>query len=552
MASRSGNQQQRNRHRQYQRKQQAKRSSKKRSYNPFKQLTRNQSEVARRLIDGEVTMLSHAGWGFVERFLVFLHELGIYELLKVDGHRFYRQMFNLSLLLITYEIKVLLGISSMNQLGTRLFKDLALLRLIGYTADQLASGFCRRGKQDSQKPLHKNTLADAVEKLTHQELEQIFNGAIQRLAARGVFTSSNGVFALDSSDLETTTKYQGRGCRTKQEKHFSKGKIVTIERITYGFKVFALYEVQKRIVVALRVRPIHEHDSNYTLELVEQAKKNLGVGVLKVLLIDRGFLDGETLWTLKNELRIDFVLPAKRNMCVTQDARALAYEKPDGAYIFTAQRLPDTIKGICGVTLTGLKGLISYERYGDAAHQKTKNRKDFVANPINTIVITSFKGVVPEVGKERVFLTSLGVSDPLVIFDHYDLRSLIENRLFRELKQGWCLTSFPKKSFAAVRFDAVRAHVVLSVLMFNLTNSYRTQLGQDITQRGIRCQRLAWHTPNKVMIFAGGYYGIFDLEEILILLGSTPEICWRVDPREVKRRYRWPPSDASATLPMAA
>ena len=59
-----------------------------------------------------------------------------------------------------------MGIASINQVPARLFRDRALLLLAGYTADQLASGFCCQGSEGKQKPMHKNTLADAVEKLT--------------------------------------------------------------------------------------------------------------------------------------------------------------------------------------------------------------------------------------------------------------------------------------------------------------------------------------------------------------------------------------------------
>ena len=548
MASKTGKQRKRNHLKQRQSKQQKKKKVKKRKYNPFKHLSRNQAEVAKRLIDGEISMLSHGGWGFVERFLVFLNELGMYELLGVDGKQFYRKMFNLGLLLITYEIKVLLGISSMNQVSTRLFKDLALMRLIGYTADQLLSGFCRRGKADSPKPMHKNSLADAVEKLTEAELETIFNEAIKRLVARSVFANSKGIFALDSSDLETTARYEGAGKRKKKEKKYQQGKLVEVEQLIYGFKVFALYEVEKRLVVAVKVCPLNEHDSNYTLDLVKQAQANLagsGTAVLKVLLIDRGFLDGESLWQLKQDLSIDFVMPAKSNMNISKDARQLAQEEPDGTYIFAAQR-PATNDQV-EVSLTGLKALISYEQYGDAEHQKRRHRKDFEPNPINAIVISSFKGKPAQAGKEKVFLTSLKIADPLLIFDHYDLRSLIENCLFRELKQGWHLGAFPKKTQAAVR-----SHVYLSILCFNLTNVYRSHEGQDITEQGIRRQRLDWHSPNHVVIFAGDYYGIFDLEEVLILLACPPQLCWRVDPDQVRHRYRCPQPPSLSYLPRAA
>jgi hypothetical protein len=506
-----------------------KRRQSKRQYNPHKHLTRNQKEVASRLIDGEVTMLSHAGWGFTEQFLVFMNELGIFELFNIDGAKFYRQMFDIALLLVTYEMKVLLGIASMNQVGERLFKDLALMRLIGYTSDQLASGFCKRGHKSSQKPLHKNTLADAVEKLTAEELELIFNTAVERLWERGFFANSKGVFALDGSDLPTTKRYQGAGKRTIKKKKTKHGKLIEVEETVYGFKLIALYEVTLRQVVAVKVSKINPHDSNFTLELVEQARRNLGPQALKLLLVDRGFLDGETLWTLKHKLHIDFVVPAKSTMHITRDAQSLAKEAPDGDYVFLAQR-DEKQQG--EVMVRGLRGLITYDQYGDAEHQKRVNRKDFEPNPINALLIQSYHGKVAEPGKEKVFLTSLPVNDPLLILDYYDLRSLIENCLFRELKQGWNLLAFPKKTE-----DAVRGHVYLTILTFNLVNAYRTELGQDLAEEGIRRRRLVWQDANKVLVIAGQFYAIFDLEELLILMGCEPASCWRVDPDRVRREY---------------
>lgn len=509
----------------------AKRRQGKRHYNPYEQLTRNQKEVASRLIDGEVTMLSHAGWGFAESFLVFMNELGVYELLGVDGKRFYRQMFDISLLLVSYEIKILLGIASMNQVAERLFKDLALMRLIGYSSDQLASGFCRRGHRDSQKPMHKNTLADAVEKLTSEELEYVFNSAVKRLAERGFFDGSQGIFALDSSDLPTTKRYEGAGNRTIKKRKKSQGKLIEVEETLYGFKLLALYEVKLRQVVAVKVATINPHDSNFTLELVKQARRNLGRERLKVLLIDRGFLDGEALWQLKHELHMDFVVPAKSNMHITQDARSLKRERPDDDYVCYAER-PGDERQQGEVKLRGIRGLVSYDQYGNAEHQKKINRKIFEPNPINALLIQSYNGETAEAGKEKVFLTSLPVDDPLVIFDYYDLRSLIENCLFRELKQGFNLLAFPKKTA-----DAVRGHVYLTILTFNLVNAYRTHEGQDLAEQGIRRQRLIWHDGNKVLVIAGQAYAIFDLEELLILLGCELEICCRVDPEKVRREH---------------
>lgn len=496
--------------------------------------TRNQKEVAKRLIAGEVNMVGGTGWSFVEPFLAFLGEIGFYEVIQIDGERFVRKMMAVSLLILTYEVKILLGLAGMNCVGKTLFRDIALLKLIGYNTRQLQEGFCERGYGDKQKPMHKNVLADAVEKLTAPELETILNRSIQRLAAKGVFAESQGHFALDGSDLETTARYRDVGMKTVTEKHWSRKeqKVVEIEKIVNGFKLLALYDVHLRLVVAVKVVQIQEHDSQFTRSLLQQGMANLGKGVIQVLLIDRGFLDGLTLWQVKHEVGIDFIVPVKSNMHVTADARTFLQQKPDDKYLFTAERPGEGEKQTGHIKLIGIKGLTTYDQYGDAQHQQRSNRADFEGNPINAIVVSEFERKLYPQEKAKVFLTSLPIDDPLAVIDLYDLRSLIENTLFRELKQGWFLGLFPKKSA-----DAVRGHVFLTILVFNLTNAFRTHTGQDLAKRGIRRQRRSWHCAHQVIVFAGQFYAVFDIETLFILLGSPPDICWRVDPDQVYRLY---------------
>jgi len=496
--------------------------------------TRNQKEVARRLLAGEVNMVGGTGWSFVEPFLAFLGVIGFYEVIQIDGERFIRKMMAVSLLILTYEVKVLLGLAGMNCVGTTLFRDIALLKLIGYTSQQLQEGFCQRGYGDKQKPMHKNVLADAVEKLTAGELEHILNTSIQRLVEKGGFVESGGHFALDSSDLETTARYRAAGMKTVTERHWSREekKMVEIEKTIYGFKLLALYDVHLRLVVAVKVVQIQEHDSPFTRQLLQLGIENLGEGIIRVLLIDRGFLDGLTLWQIKHEDGIDFVVPVKSNMNVTADARTFLKQIPDGEYIFAAERPGRDEKQTGHIKLIGIKSLTTYDQYGDEDHQQLSNRADFEGNPINAIVVTEFDHKVYANDKAKVFLTSLPVSDPLTVIDLYDLRSLIENTLFRELKQGWFLGVFPKKTA-----DAVRGHVYLTILVFNLTNAFRTQVGQDLSKRGIRRQRRSWHCAHHVIVFAGEFYAAFDIETVFILLGRPPVICWRVDPNQVYRLY---------------
>jgi hypothetical protein len=484
-------------------------------------------------------LVTVSGWGFVGEFLAFLDEIGFYALLGIEGKGFRRVMIPIARLVMTYQMKVLLGIGSINLVPTKLFRQVALMKLIGYTTAEMAAGFCERGKLLSG-PMHKNTLADAVERLRAEELEQVLNETASRLRARGLFAASKGHFALDATDLETTAKYDGAGVKkyTEWKWDTKEKKAVEVERLAHGFKVLVVYEVRLRLVVAAKVVPINEHESGFTLALVRQAVKNLGSGVVRVLLMDRGFLDGQDLWVLKTELGIDFVVPSKDKMRVTGDARGLARQAADGECVSKAERRGKKKVGKDGkerwegqVSAVGVANLTTYDQYGDEGHARRANRKDFVGNHINAVVVTKWQGEEYRVGEEKVFLSSLPVSEPLGVLDLYDLRSLIENTAFRELKQGWNLKSYPKKTEAAVR-----GHVFLTLLTFTLANAFRSSLGQELAKHGIRRQR-AEECDDNVIVFAGDYYAIFHIEEVFILLGVVPEVLLRADPRELSRRY---------------
>lgn len=507
-------------------------------YQAFRHLTRNQQAVARHLTSGHVDLVTVTGWSFVASFLAYLDQLEFCVLLDLDGQGFLRVMIPIARLILTYHLKILLGIPSMNLVPTKLFREVALLQLIGYTTTQIQSGFCQRGSL-AVGPMHKNTLADALEKLTAEELERVLNGTAQRLVQHGFFAKSKGHFALDASDLPTTPKYLGAGMVTKTTKKVTKDKqIVEVEEHIFGFQVFVVYEVQLRLIVAGKVVPIQERETRHTLDLVHQAIRNLGPGILRVLVVDRGFLDGADLWHLKHTLGIDFVVPAKKNMRITADAQGLARQDPDGASIFRQERVGTLKRGKDGrekmegqVTVLGVADLTSFDQYGDPAHAQQANRKDFVGKVLNALVVLRWQGEAYAAGDEKVFLTSLPISSPLVILDLYDLRSLIENTAFRELKQGWDLESYPKKSE-----EAVRAHVFLTLITFTLANAFRTQHGQALAHHGIRRQR-AEQQSGKILVITDDLYAVFDVEEVFILLGITPTHCFHSNPAHVRKRY---------------
>jgi len=130
-----------------------------------------------------------------------------------------RRMITIAKLLLTYQMKILMGISSMNQVPQLLFGDIGLLMMLGYTAEQIENGHCKRGKGKKKGPIHKDTLADALDRFTPQEIEHILNSGVKLLAKRGFI--KDAVYLMDATDLETTEKCKGAGRKTVEKEVWS-------------------------------------------------------------------------------------------------------------------------------------------------------------------------------------------------------------------------------------------------------------------------------------------------------------------------------------------
>ena len=116
--------------------------------------------------------------------------------------------------------------------------------------------------------------------------------------------------------METRKDYPGaKLTRRKDEEGEEKDKEI------WGFKVFILTSAKTLIPVVIYITTANDADSPMLLKMVEQGVRNLGDGKIKIVLADRGFIDGSQMYQMKYRMGIDFVIPAKRSMdiwkCVT-------------------------------------------------------------------------------------------------------------------------------------------------------------------------------------------------------------------------------------------
>jgi hypothetical protein len=469
--------------------------------------TRNQEAVAEAIARKEYTDLTPSGVGVVDEFFALMDQVGILNRLAVEG-KYQRRLIPVILLVVTYCAKVILGISSQNQLTTHLFRDAGLLRLIGYTAKQIDEGFCKRGKGQAH-PIHKDTVADALERLTEEESRGIFEGSAQDLVQAKLVEDT--IFSMDGMEMRATQNYPGAGqILITKEVQDKWGKVETVTFSRYGYLLLSLRGVESNTVAAARVDKIGESEHSWVLTLVRKAKL-AGVKV-KVLLVDGAYCVGDVLWTLKHEEKVDFIVPADSSMCITADARGLAQLK-EGVII---QENPE-------IRAVGVKGLTTYEAYRPPRNASRRGPQP----TLNAVVVTRWKKRDVPQEKQVVLITSLPVDDPLWIVELYRKRAEMENKLHRELKQGWYIEKFPSK-----QHRACLAHIYLTLTLYNVACAYKTQRGRELADRGIRRLR-AQHLGGAawvLIVYTDTEYGIFDVEEFAHLSGNPPKRFHRFTP----------------------
>jgi hypothetical protein len=80
---------------------------------------------------------------------------------------------------------------------------------------------------------------------------------------------------------------------------------------------------ERFVVAGVRVLRAHQAESTALWELVDTFVAAVGRGVLKILILDRGFIDGPQLGRLKTEYGIDTVIPIRSDMNILEDVRGV-------------------------------------------------------------------------------------------------------------------------------------------------------------------------------------------------------------------------------------
>ena len=171
-------------------------------------------------------------------------------------------------------------------------------------------------------------------------------------------------------------------------------------------------------------------------------------------------------------------------------------------------------------TLVAVPDLMTCDWFNPEGSKANTTKKDYEPIPLNAVVVKEWDNQVPPPDKQVVFITNIDVKDPFITFDRYDDRSLMENKLFREVKQNWHFEHPPKKTE-----EGVHIQVYMTMAMKALTTAFLKwqqdqlkleALGKPSTWQMYR-RKLKVLNRNKLIVFADDYFGIFPSHEVFML-----------------------------------
>lgn len=377
-------------------------------------------------------------------------------------------------------------------------------------------GFNDKNDYDRQTPCDQDYLRKTARQTDAQLLQAWFNRDVVGIFKQHHAFDGEGIFIGDATYLfvPDNSRYEGSSVLLFDEhNHPVDGKNLSPQRrarcvLRRCYKLISLIHTNRAgeffLYAGLKVTAGKDHENPILYGLVEQFIEVHGRGVLKRLIVDRGFLDGAQIGRSKQEWGVEVLIPARRNMDIYHDVVSLARS---GELCFRPWVRP--ARHPKPITLDRPEHI----RKREQARQKTLARRKAKAqpqaptpDPSKTVVrseVATVAGLktfstcpVPLnaiVNREIyadghhdywVLLDTAPVSDPARPRQDYALRSAIEER-HRQLKCFSDLEAFSSRTLSLIVNQVVFVLLTYSLLQWYLLRAGRKELNPKTRTRSL-------------------------------------------------------------------
>jgi len=380
-------------------------------------------------------------------------------------------------------------------------------------------GFNEKNTYDRQTPCDQDYLRKMARRTEPELLETWFNRDVVGIFKQHHALDAEGIFIGDATYLfvPNNPNYENSSLMLFDEhNHPVDGSKLTAKeraRCTWRrcYKLVSLIHTNSAaeffLYAGLVVTAGQDHEAPLLYRLVETFVEHHGRGVMKRLILDRGFLDGAQIGRCKQEWGINVLIPARQNMEIFQDVLGLAEAgelsfQPWVPPVSSSKPIPlhrpewiQKREEARQRTLVRKKAQASNPNPPDPSKVRVRSELAAVSRvetfsscpiPLNVLVNRELYG--DGHAEYWVLLDTAPIREPAHTREEYGLRTTIEER-HRQLKCFSDLESFPSRAFSLVVHQVIFVLLTYSLLQWFLLRIGRKELNPKTRTRTLELLR---------------------------------------------------------------
>ncbi len=460
----------------------------------------NTNNVFKALKKGCVDYLDLSKWGFQDRFYAFLLSMKFF---KIAGSSYPTPR-------VKEEIPIWFQLASQTQLKLHqeksysklpgLLKSGPILSRLKFNIGGESGGFNNKNKKQREVPVDFDSVRKFFKDTGPEELNKWYNEKVIKIFHHNRAFDKRGIFIIDQTHIVVPDNKNYKGAQlARVDEH---GQRIDVSKMTdeqkKGVKPRWCYSLSllvhigqdgTHVICGYKLGGGNDDELDHAPKLIEKFTNAVGKGVIKILIMDRGYISGEFISLLKNKYDIDVVVPFKKNMTAFKDSVRIAEKIEHKKWKKYRTYKKDGIE--YEEFIISIEDIEDWESIGmpvSVSIMKTIGSDDTIKY---WSLCTTFK---PKNDKEA--------------FDLYHIRSKIEE-VNKQIKNNWFIGEF-----SSPHASLMEAHVLFTLLTYSLIQLYLmkkhliTQTNKTIEtfksmeQMGKEC----------VIVYYDNEFAIFDLD----------------------------------------
>ena len=417
-------------------------------------------------------------------------------------------------------------------------------------------GFNDKNAYPRQTPCDPDFLRKIAKDTPAEKLMEWFNNSVQQIFRRHRYFDKAGIFIADGSYIfvPDNENYVGSARMLFDENNHpvgrKQGENLSASRLKKCqwrrcYKMISLLHTNETgdffLYAGMQIVPGNAHECPVLWKMVDEFVSVMGKGVMKDLILDRGFLDGAAIAKVKTEYDIDVTIGVKRNMNVFEDALGLVNLPEVQWESYTRERSEPPVpfkrhysdaprpEHIVKREAARQRTLTEQRAAGERLPVKEPER--IMMSRVKELTTWSSCSVPLDLVVCRdsqdeslddvwgIISTARHESRAVSAVKRYHIRIHIEER-HRQLKCFWDLADFSSPCF-----ELVVNQIIFTVLTYSLLQQQILRESRKALNKASKSRMMEELTPvsDHVILYCDHYYAVFDNLEYTDMVLSVPE-----------------------------